>query len=133
MCACATGFHSVGHLNEFYDFLDPGKNGENVLMARSQDKVGTRRPRILSPFEGFLLLLCRLKSGFSIKHLCFLFGASVGAVDAHFMMWLSFVYFKIASISWWPSKQTIMETMPQSMKEKFPSVRVIIDCSDFPA
>ena len=132
-CTHATGFHSVGRLNEFYKFLDPGENGEKVLMTRSKDKVCMRRPRILSPFEGFLLMLCRLKSGFSIKHLCFLFGASVGAVDSHFMMWLAFVYFKVASISWWPSKQTIIETMPSSMKEKFPSVRVIIDCSEFPA
>ena len=132
-CSHATGFHSVGRLKKFYNFLDPGENGENVLMYRSQEKTCERRPRVLSPFEGFLILLCRLRSGFSIKHLCFLFCVSTGSVDAHFIMWLSFVYFKVASISWWPSKQTVIDKMPASMKEKFPSVRVIIDCTEFPA
>lgn len=132
-CAHATGFHSVTRLRQFYEFLDPGDNGENLLMARSQDKVGARRPRVLSPLEGFLLLLCRLKSGFTFKHLCFLFGVSIGAVDSHFTMWLSFVYFKVASVSWWPSKETILNNMPSSMKKKFPNTRVIIDCCEFPA
>ena len=132
-CTSATGFHSVDRLRQFYDFLDPGENGENVSMARSQEKINTGRPRILSPFEGYLLLLCRLKSAFSIKHLSFLFCASVGAIEAHFMMWLMYTYFKVASLSWWPSKDTVMNSMPASMKSKFPSVRTIIDCCEFPA
>ena len=117
-CAHATGFHDVIRLHQFYEFLDPGESGENVLMAKSQSKVGARRPRVLSPFDGFLLLLCRLKSGFTVKHLCFLFGVSVGAVDSHFTMWLSFTYLKVASLSWWPSKETIMNSMPSSMNER---------------
>ena len=132
-CAHATGFHSVQRLKEFFDFVNPGKQGNDMLMARSQVKVGSRRPRVLTPLEGFLLLLCRLKSNFTIWHLSFLFGIATGTVEAHFTMWLSFVYFKVASISWWPSKETVMSTMPQSMKNKFPSTRVIIDCSEFPA
>ena len=106
-CTSATGFHSVDRLRQFYDFLEPGENGENVSMARSQEKVNTGRPRILSPFEGYLLLLCRLKSGFSIKHLSFLFCA----------------YFKVACLSSWPSKDTVMNSIP--------SVRTIIDCCEF--
>ena len=84
-CNHNTGFHSVERLKNFYDFLEPGESGENMVMLRSQNKLAAGRPRILSPFEGFLLLLCRLRSGFSIKHLSFLFAASVGAVESHFL------------------------------------------------
>ena len=44
-----------------------------------------------------------------------------------------YTYFKVASLSWWPSKDTVMNSMPASMKSKFPSVRTIIDCCEFPA
>ena len=130
-CSNNTGFHSVERMNDFFDFLDPGEKGENVLMSRSQNKLAAGRPRILTPYEGFLLMLCRLRSGFTIKHLSFLFCASVGAVESHFFMWLSFTYLTVARLNWWPSKDTVVTEMPKSMKEKYPSTRVIIDCTEF--
>lgn len=132
-CNHNTGFPTVDRLLAYYEMLDPGENGENMLMARSQNKVVERRPRALSPLEGFLLFLCRIRRGFSMRHLCFLFAISMGTVNSTFSMWLSFTYLKCASISWWPSKDTVIRCMPNSMKEKFPTVRVILDCAEFPA
>ena len=99
------------------DFMDPGENGENMVMPRSQQKLASGRPRILSPFEGFLLMLCRLRCALTIRHHSFLFSASTGAVKLHFFMWFS--------------KETVVANMPKSMKEKYPNTRVIIDCTEF--
>ena len=130
-CSNYTGFHSVERMKDFYEFLDPGENGENMVMPRSKNKLATGRPRILSPFEGFLLMLCRLRSSFTIRHLSFLFSASTGAVESHFFMWFSFAYLTVARLNWWPSKDSVISNMPKSIKEKYPQTRLIIDCTEF--
>ena len=56
-----------------YEFLNPGNNGENIILYNSQlsqskDKETRVRKRALSPIEFYLLTLCRLKQNFSLYH-----------------------------------------------------------------
>ena len=39
------------------------------------------------------------------------------------------MYLKFGQISFWPSKEVIINTMPADFKEKYPYTRVIIDCT----
>ena len=41
------------------------------------------------------------------------------------------MYIKFGSVSFWPSREKVQETMPLSMKTKFPNVRCIIHCVEF--
>jgi hypothetical protein len=41
------------------------------------------------------------------------------------------MYVKLGSIPIWPSMQHVRQVMPNSMREKFPNVKCIIDCVEF--
>ena len=40
------------------------------------------------------------------------------------------MYLKLGQINIWPSRRVVDESMPEAFKEKYPSTRVIIDCTD---
>ena len=40
------------------------------------------------------------------------------------------MYLKLGHINIWPSRELVEETMPQDFKAKYPSTRVIIDCTE---
>ena len=79
ICNHYTGFPSVKILEAILNFLDPGKNGENMVLYNSQlaNEDETReRKRALSPMISFILTLVRLRRNFDIKHLMYLFKTS---------------------------------------------------------
>ena len=40
------------------------------------------------------------------------------------------MYLKLGQINIWPSRELVTETMPQDFKAKYPTTRVIIDCTE---
>jgi len=40
------------------------------------------------------------------------------------------MYLKFGQVCFWPSKEVIQKTMPADFKEKFPSTRIVIDCTE---
>ena len=51
-------------------------------------------------------------------------------VSRHIITWVNFIYFSLGSIPIWPSKQQIIDTMPDNVKNIYPSTRCIIDCTE---
>ena len=47
-----------------------------------------------------------------------------------FVTWINYMYLKFGQICIWPSKEVVQATMPTDFKEKFPTSRVIIDCTE---
>ena len=135
-CTHYTGFPTVKRLKTVYGFLNPGNNGENIILYNSQllqskDKETRGRKRALSPFESYLLTLCRLKQSFSQYHLSYLFEVIESTVSNTISTWINFMYLRFGTIPIWPSRETVNKCMPESMRAKFPNVRVIIDCAEF--
>ena len=77
-----TGFPNRSVFESVFAFLDPGRNGENIIYWHSQsdesDTVNNRydedapkqgRPRHLTPKDEYFLTLCRLRQGFKEDHL----------------------------------------------------------------
>ena len=130
-CAHYTGFTSVTRLKETFEYCKPGENGENMRMPTSaKEKTKQGRPRALSPFEGYVLTLCKLRQNFSFEHLCFLLQIALSTGSKTFLMWITFLYLRLGSVSIWPTQETVRAAMPDSMKEKFPNVRIILDCTE---
>ena len=88
------------------------------------------RPRTLKPVDEFFLTLCRLRQGFAELHLAHLFNVSQPTVSRIFISWINFLYFKLGNINIWPSRELVNETMPEDFKTKYPTTRVIIDCTE---
>lgn len=135
MCNHYTAFPSTTALRAVFKFLDPGVLGENVMLYNYQkakkDNVTVGRPRILTPFEAFILTLVRLRRNFDVCHIAFLFNVSEGTVSNTINTWINFMYMRLGSINIWPSREQVKKSMPISMKEKYPNVRCIIDCVEF--
>ena len=135
-----TGFPNVQTMMALYEYLDPGVNGRNVkYWLSSQDdlqkagavnSVKQGRPRILTPSEEFFLIMCRLRQRFAEIHLAHLLKMSQSTVIGIFISWINFMYLKLGQISIWPSRKVVNESMPEPFKDKYPSTRVIIDCTE---
>ena len=144
------GFPNRATFLTVFEFLDPGPNCENMRSIDEQNRPGLvnhpintnddefdhdseytplGRPHKLQPLEQFFLVLCRLKRGFSECHLGNLYGVSQSTISRIFVRWINFMYLKFGQICIWPSRQVVSSTMPEDFKEKYPSTRVIIDCT----
>ena len=129
-----TGFSNVKILEAILNFLDPGKNGENILLYNSQlaNEDETRRcKRTLSAMISFIITLARLRRNFDVKHLMNLFKTSEGTVINTILTWINYMYIKLGSLCIWPNASQVKRDMPNPMKEKFPDVKFIIDCVEF--
>ena len=134
-CKHYTGFITTGMLMSTFNYLDAGENGENIIMYNPstchQEKVkGEKRgrKRALKPLDQFIITLVRARQSMSIIHLSWLTGKSESNVSTVIITWINYMFLKLGSISIWPSRDIIKQIMPESMREKFPSVRCIIDC-----
>ena len=138
-----TGFPNRSVFESVFAFLDPGRNGENIIYWHSQsdesDTVNNRydedapkqgRPRHLTPKDEYFLTLCRLRQGFKEDHLAHLYGISQTTVSRVIISWINFMYLKFSTIPVWPSRVQIDKHMPADFKERYPSTRVIIDCTE---
>ena len=140
-----TSFLSRDAFSSILEFLNPGTNCENI---RSREKNNTEvsddfyedefepqvnvkaRQRKIKPEDEFSLVMCRLRRGFSVQHLAHLYGVSQSTISRIFIPWINFLYLKLGQICIWPSREVVSSTMPSEFKEKYPTTRVIIDCTE---
>lgn len=147
-----TSFPNYETFSEVYKYLNPGLHGENIrycgqsnrgvpddhydvqdssLEEQNQDSQNKKgRPKKLTTETEFFMVMCRLRRGFSIHHLSHLFGVADSTISRTFTAWINFLYLKFGTINIWPPQEVVRETMPDAFKEKFPSTRVIIDCTE---
>ena len=47
------------------------------------------------------------------------------------LTWINYMYIKLGSLCIWPNASQVKRNMTNSMKEKVPNVKCIIDCVEF--
>ena len=52
---------------------------------------------------------------------------ATSTVSRIFTAWVNFMF---AQINTWPSREAVTKTMPEVFKDNYPSMRVIIDCTE---
>lgn len=78
----------------------------------------------------FLLVIMRLRLGLSKQLLAYIFSINVSTVSRIFLYWMPLMYRRLKLINIWPSKDQVINKMPLSVAVKYPSLRVIIDCTE---
>ena len=94
-CKHYTGFPNIAMLEAVYNFMDPGEDGENIVLSNSKnakENEARGRKRLLRPMESFILTLVRLRRNFDVKHLMYLFTTSEGTVVNSITTWINFMY-----------------------------------------
>ena len=130
LCQHYTGFPDSERFRTCLNFLSVGRNGENVRMRGFAEKKECGRPRSLSAEDQFLLLLIKLRNGFSNIHLGWLFNCDRSTISRLVISWLNYVYLKFCMLPIWPSREQVNDSMPDAFKEKYPKTRVIIDWTE---
>ncbi|XP_065679806.1 uncharacterized protein LOC136094126 [Hydra vulgaris] len=133
-----TGIEHEQYIN-LYNFLNPGKNGENIKYHNSALSENMRRlgnqaktgSKTKSNTENQLFMfLVWLKNGFTILHTSWLFKISKSTTSRYLITWTNFLYFSLGSVPIWPSREQVNKFMRESFKMTFPSTRCIIDCTE---
>ena len=96
-----------------FEFLNAGSNGEKVICYDNQDSSNLKggRTRELATYESFLMTVIRLRRNCSSNHLSFLFQVAESTISKTFTTWINFMFVRLGSISLWPSKQQVWESM----------------------
>lgn len=84
----------------------------------------------LELIDQFFAVLMRLRLGLFAKDLADRFKVSEATFSKHFSSWLSLIYEELKVINPFPSREIVNRTMPESFKSKYPTTRVIIDCTE---
>ena len=125
------------HFLAFFAFLDAGSicsrlrywgSNNSCIQYPEVEKKGQKR--LLEPKDELFLTLVRLRVNIPEKVLADNYKISVAEVSRIFVTWLDLIYSRLVQLPIWASKNTIQETMPESFCEKYPSTRVIIDCTE---
>ena len=106
--------------------------GSNTNASKIQSADYTKRgpKRNLSAEQEFFLVLVRLRLGLLEVDIAHRAGIAISQFSRIWVTWLDFLHSKFRSYPIWPSKPSILKTMPNFFKESYPSTRVIIDCTE---
>ena len=131
-----------------YEYLDPGENCENIKYHEpAKDKEEDRSDVLSSPsfsspaskpgpppklagVDQLYLFLSWLRLGSPLKHTAWLFNMSKSTAYRYIITLANFIYFKLTCVPIWPTKDIVVETMPECFKATYPNIRVIIDCTE---
>ncbi|CAF4862406.1 unnamed protein product, partial [Rotaria magnacalcarata] len=79
----------------------------------------------------FFLFMIRLRRATAEEHeLGIFFNVSQSTVSRIIIAWTRFIYSVLSSISLLPSKKQVQQNLPFEMKKNYPTVRVIVDCTE---
>ena len=84
----------------------------------------------LSPADGILLTLMRLRLNLRIEDLSYRFGIAVSSTGDIFHKWIDRMHAHLKFLIKWPTQETCRTNMPQLFKDLYPRARCIIDCSE---
>lgn len=87
-------------------------------------------PSYLRPIDQLFAVLMRLKVGLYVQDISERFQISSASFSMYFSIWISLIHAELKFLNPFPSKDIIKRTIPESFKAKYPSTRVIIDCTE---
>ncbi len=115
-----TSFSTYDHFIYFFQCLGPA-----ARMLKYQSKQ-------LEPEDELFLTLIKLRLNKEDEELAFFFGVSKPTVGRIFHTWLNFMFFQLKELDLWLPRKVIDEYMSEDFKQKFPTVRVIVDGTEIP-
>ena len=132
-CMRYTGFPNIALLKGTFEWVK--ETASTIKLWDGQYKTdGARmegRPRkSLTLYEEYLMTLVRIRRGYDIRHLAFLFGLSRSHVTRVFIAWVNLLHRCMDPLIHYPTKDLVEGNLPSTFRS-YPRTRIIIDCTEF--
>lgn len=95
----------------------------------SKDRTRASKTRI-HPIEQFMAVMMRLRLGLFVRDVSDRFSISVSTFSCYFTTWINLIHAELEVINDFPSREVVNRTMPDCFLKRYPSTRVIIDCTE---
>ena len=129
----STGIPNIQTLRFIFEGIKPCAKEIKLWDGKQKLQAGRTRGRRrykMTLFEEYILTLVRIRRGYDVRHIFFLFGVSQSQVTRTFIAWVSLLARCLGQTIEWPSKVFVMGNMPKSFSS-YPNTRGIIDCTEF--
>lgn len=126
-----TGLSSYNMLITCYSLIEseiPQNFNCGPSATSTPAKIG--RPRLLTPFQEFVMVVMRLTLGLFEKDLSHRFGVSVATVSEVLRKWIRFLAKEFRPLIRQPKKELFSFYSPKSFRELFPDVVIVVDCTE---
>jgi len=123
-----TGLQSYDMLRMCFEIIEDRTNDLETTQRGHTPKIG--RPRSLSHFQEFVLVLMRLRLGLFERDLAHRFGIAIGTVSNIIRTWLRFLRAEFGPLIRLPEKEILKHYSPQPFKDLFPDVVIVVDCTE---
>ncbi|XP_063236328.1 uncharacterized protein LOC134538769 [Bacillus rossius redtenbacheri] len=122
------GYPSISDETELRDLTGVTFAVFNLLLTLLLNQ--TQSYSKISKENRLLIFLMKMKTGLSYSAMRVMFGVHRTTISRIFTTTLMLLASTMANYVFWPSRESIMETMPAIFKRKYPNCRVIIDCTE---
>lgn len=135
-----TGFANWRTFIATFNYLNPGRNGENIkywcsdlsqretsddnnttMPMENKPELGIQINLKPKPLDKFIVVMCRLRQGFHEEHLANLFGVSTATIGHILISWINFMYLKLGQLNIWPSREAATSSFLRVLKR---SIRI---------
>ena len=130
-----TGFSDYETLTFCFEIIErPARNlsyglhQRKIFDSNATSKPG--RPRKLSVFQEFILVLMKLRLGLFNRDLAYRFNISSSVVSEIFRTWIRFLRSEMEVLIQLPPRDVINLHMSSLFKEFYPKTAIIIDCTE---
>ena len=127
-----TGLPDYNALIVFYEIIEPSAKN----LSYEHEKVYTDnskqlgRPRSLTTFQEFTMVLMRLRLGLFERDLAHRFCVSVATVCRVLRTWLRFLRCEFEPLIDIPSSEVTKHYMPEVFRKFYPNTTTIVDCTE---
>ena len=113
----------------FYTGLPSWSSFQFVVNFIYEEKYDSKLSK-LSPAEGLMLTLMRLRLNLTISDLSYRFHVSITTVRTVFSKWIEDLFVNFKCLIKWPTQDIARKNLPAVFADLFPNTRCIIDCSE---
>ena len=132
-------FHFLGipNLATFYylyiwllPFIPNFKGGNGTVNSDNKSKTNRENGPVLSWLDEFILTLVKIRRGYDLEIISFLFGISKRQSYKIFIMWVNFLSECFSNLLIWPSKEVNKANLPEAFK-KTPYTQAVVKCVSY--